>query len=68
MARARTSPVTVPSGSVRIDMAKSPEFTSRHNKTGKGKKFRKLFRPNGRNQRFACALVALFGHLLGFPN
>ena len=42
-----------------------PYFTSRQNKTGKGKKFRKLFRPNGRNQRFACALLALFGHLLG---
>ena len=35
-----------------IDMAKSPEFTSRQNKTGRGKKFRKLFQPNTRNQRF----------------
>ena len=45
MARASASPVTVPKQVNAIDMAKSPEFTSRPNKPeSRGERFRDLFR------------------------
>jgi hypothetical protein len=42
-ARARTAPVTVPERVNAIDMAKSPEFTSRQTNRGKGKRFEDFF-------------------------
>jgi hypothetical protein len=44
VARASTAPVTVPERVNAIDMAKSPEITSRPTNRRKRKRFRDLFR------------------------
>ena len=66
MARARTSPVTVPERVNAIDMAKSPEFTSRQTNRRKRKRFRDLFSSERWNRRLSSTLEGFFGSLFGF--
>src|SRR3954468_5349749 len=66
VARASASPVTVPKRVNAIDMAKSPEFTSRPNNRSRGKRFRDLFRQITGTKAMPAGLRDLLVRLFGF--